>query len=100
MTFIVGDLDRMENLLTTVQCAAHKVCAQAGLEPNDARWQLLDSRSSARRLVFLRRTIFRPASNPTMWKTSLPMSMPVDENAGAGCSRCFPKWLDPISRSL
>jgi hypothetical protein len=46
-----------------------------------------NSRSSAKRLNFMRRTTFPCASKPTTWKTSLPMSIPMDKNACAGWPR-------------
>jgi hypothetical protein len=40
----------------------------------------------ANRLTFHRKAIFPSAPRPTKWKTSLPMSMPMDANGAAPVS--------------
>jgi hypothetical protein len=48
-----------------------------------------NSRSSASRLIFRRRTTVPSGLKPTTWNTSFPMSIPIDAIAGAS----WPRWL-------
>jgi hypothetical protein len=45
---------------------------------------LASSASRAKRLNFLRRTTLPDVSKPTMWKTSLPISMPMEAKVCVG----------------
>ena len=51
---------------------------------------LLKVSMSASRLILRRKAILPSALKPTMWKTSLPMSMPIEAKGGVVVSLgCF-----------
>ncbi len=54
--------------------------------------------TSASRLILRRKAILPSVLNPTTWKTSLPMSMPIEAKGSMVVSMgCSARWLDVTS---
>src|SRR6201982_1289015 len=80
------------------QGPADKVRAEACLHSDHhTRWQLLKVSASASRLILRRKAILPSVPKPTMWKTSLPMSMPIEAREGVMVSMgCFSVCCDVV----
>jgi hypothetical protein len=72
------------------QGSADKVRTEARLHANHARRKLLEGLAEVSRLILRRKAILPSVLKPTMWKTSLPMSMPIEAKCDVVVSMsCF-----------
>jgi hypothetical protein len=73
------------------QRTADEVGTEAGFQADHAGRNLLEGLNECQPLDFVRRKAIWPsAPNPTTWKTSLPISMPIEASGGVVVSMgCF-----------